>query len=253
MKTLILVGSLVAIVGCNNATDKGSTSAADSTSPSTVDSGATKTKEWVSLFDGNSTSGWHSYGMNAAGSAWKVDSGTLHLTVPKEKKEFQNKEGGDIVTNDSYENFDLKLEWKISKNGNSGILFLVNEDTAKYKYTYYTGPEMQVLDNKGHPDSKIVKHRAGDLYDLISSSSEVVKPAGEWNQAEIILNQGKLELFLNGTNVVTTTLWDDNWNKLVAGSKFKDMPGFAKSHSGKIALQDHGNEVWYRNISIKKL
>jgi len=175
------------------------------------------------------------------------------LTVPKEKKEFQNKEGGDIVTNDSYENFDLKLEWKISKNGNSGILFLVNEDTAKYKYTYYTGPEMQVLDNKGHPDSKIVKHRAGDLYDLISSSSEVVKPAGEWNQAEIILNQGKLELFLNGTNVVTTTLWDDNWNKLVAGSKFKDMPGFAKSHSGKIALQDHGNEVWYRNISIKKL
>ena len=91
------------------------------------------------------------------------------------------------------------------------------------------------------------------MYDLISSSKETVKPAGEWNEAEIILNHGNLQLFLNGTNVVTTTLWDDNWNKLVAGSKFKDMPGFAKSHSGKIALQDHGNEVWYRNISIKKL
>jgi hypothetical protein len=158
-----------------------------------------------------------------------------------------------MVSNDSYENFDLKLEWKISPKGNSGIIFLVNEDTTKYKETWNTGLEMQVLDNNGHPDGKIKKHRAGDLYDLISSSSEPVKPVGEWNQAEIKVDHGKLDLFLNGTNVVSTTLWDDNWNKLVAGSKFKSMPGFAKSHSGKIALQDHGNEVWYRNIEIKKL
>jgi hypothetical protein len=110
-----------------------------------------------------------------------------------------------------------------------------------------------VLDNNGHPDGKIKKHRAGDLYDLISSSSEPVKPVGEWNQAEIKIDHAKLDLFLNGVNVVSTTLWDDNWNKLVAGSKFKSMPGFAKFHSGKIGLQDHGNEVWYRNVMIKKL
>jgi len=248
MKTLFITGCLVAIVGCNNATDKSSTTSDTSAMNTNPDSPAATTDQWVSLFDGNSTSGWHAYGKSTPGSAWKVDGGTLHLAVPR-----QEKDGGDIVTNDEYENFHLKLEWKIAPKGNSGVIFLVKEDTAQYKNTYNTGPEMQVLDNNGHADAKINKHRAGDLYDLIASSSEPVKPAGEWNQVEIILNKGKLEFFMNGTNVVTTTLWDDNWNKMVAGSKFKDMPGFAKFRSGKIALQDHGDEVWYRNITIKKL
>ena len=112
---------------------------------------------------------------------------------------------------------------------------------------------MQVLDNNGHEDAKIPKHRAGDLYDLIACSTETVRPVGEWNQAEIKINKGKLDLFLNGTNVVSTTLWDDNWKKLVAGSKFKDMPDFATFKFGHIALQDHGNMVSYKNIRIKKL
>ncbi len=248
MKKILIGGCLLATVACNNAVDTNTANSDSSATTTKTDSPSTAASEWVSLFDGNSTSGWHSYGKTNVGSTWKVDSGALHLVPPKD-----NKESGDLVSNDSYENFDLKLEWKIAPNGNSGIIFLVNEDTSQYKNTYNTGPEMQVLDNNGHKDGKIVKHRAGDLYDLISSSSEPVKPVGEWNQAEVIINKGKLDLILNGTNVVSTTLWDDNWNKLVAGSKFKTMPGFAKSHSGKIALQDHGNEVWYRNISIKKL
>ena len=245
---MVIAGCFVAMVSCNNAADTSSSSADSAGAATGADSSAAKANEWVSLFDGNSTSGWHTYGKSTVGSAWKADNGALHFTRPKDTLD-----GGDIVTNDSYENFHLKLEWKIAPKGNSGIIFLVNEDTSQYKRTYFTGPEMQVLDNNGHADAKINKHRAGDLYDLISSSSEPVKPAGEWNQAEIILNQGKLDFFLNGTNVVSTTLWDDNWNKLVAGSKFKDMPAFAKSRSGKIALQDHGDEVWYRNITIKRL
>ncbi|HEY1024903.1 MAG TPA: DUF1080 domain-containing protein [Sphingobacteriaceae bacterium] len=208
--------------------------------------------QWQSLFDGKTTTGWHTYGKSSIGKAWTIENGALHLDASN-KKDWQTNEGGDIVTDEEFNNFHLKLEWKIAPNGNSGIMFYVKEEPEKYKYPWNTGPEMQVLDNAGHPDAKITKHRAGDLYDLIQSSSEPVKPAGEWNQAEIISNQGKLDFILNGKKIVSTTLWDENWKALVAGSKFKDMPGFGSYRSGKIALQDHGDDVWFRNIMIKRL
>lgn len=113
--------------------------------------------------------------------------------------------------------------------------------------------EMQVLDNEGHPDAKIISHRAGDLYDLIVSSEETVKPYGEWNHAEIIADHGKLELILNGTTVVSTTLWTPEWEALIADSKFKDMPGFGTFKKGRISLQDHGDLVYFKNLLIKKL
>ena len=207
---------------------------------------------WVSLFDGKTLTGWHNYGKTTIGNAWKAEDGMLYLDN-EQKEGWQTKSGGDIVTDEEYENFHLKLDWKISANGNSGIIFYVHEDPKKYEYVWITGPEMQVLDNAGHPDAKIPKHRAGDLYDLIACSKETVKPAGEWNHAEIISNNGKLQLFLNGTNVVSTTLWDDNWKQLIAGSKFKDMPDFGTYRKGHISLQDHGNTVWFRNIKIKRL
>lgn len=206
-------------------------------------------KGWQKLFDGKTTSGWHSYGKQQAGSSWKVKDGALYLDAKNKTKE----SGGDLTTNEEFSNFHLKLEWKISKNGNSGIIFFVNEDLSKYPASYQTGPEMQVLDNDGHADGKINKHRAGDLYDLIASSSEPVKPVGEWNKVEIISNTGKLDFVMNGVKIVSTTMWDEQWKKMVAGSKFKTMPGFSLYKSGKISLQDHGDEVWYRNIEIKRL
>lgn len=208
--------------------------------------------DWTTLFDGKTTEGWHTYGKEFAGKAWKVEDGALRLDA-ENKKNWKPEDGGDLVTNEEFENYHLKLEWKISKNGNSGIIFNVHEDPEKYHATYNTGPEMQVLDNNGHPDAKIHKHRTGDLYDLIPSKKETVKAVGEWNQAEVIVNKGQLRLVLNGTDVVTTTLWDDNWKKMVAGSKFASMPGFGIYKKGRIALQDHGDDVWYRNIVIKKL
>lgn len=211
-----------------------------------------KKEGWQLLFDGKTTSGWHTYGYDAVGKAWQVTDGALRLDA-QNKKDWPKNESKDILTKDEYDNFDFKTDWKIAKNGNSGLIFFVHEDKAKYQNTYQTGLEMQVLDNNGHPDAKIHKHRAGDLYDLIASSSEPVNPAEEWNHAEIVSRKGRLELFLNGVKVVSTTLWDDNWKKLVAGSKFKTMPDFGTFKKGKIALQEHGEEVWFKNIKIRKL
>ncbi|TDO19699.1 3-keto-disaccharide hydrolase [Pedobacter duraquae] len=195
----------------------------------------------------NVIKGWHSYGQKTAGSGWREEKGVIHLD-PKLK----NNDGGDLVTDKEYGNFELKLEWKVAPNANSGILFFVQE-TPEFKQTYSTGPEMQVLDNDGHPDGKINKHRAGDLYDLIKSSSEPVKAVGEWNKVVITSKNGKLEFTLNGVKIVSTTMWDDNWKALIAGSKFATWPGFGTFKKGRIALQDHGDEVWFRNISIKEL
>ncbi len=207
---------------------------------------------WQLLFDGKSFKGWHKYGGGEVGTAWQIIDGTICL-AGTEKNDWQIKDGGDIVADESFENFHLKLEWKISAGGNSGILFLVQEDKRKYQHPYETGPEMQVLDNEKHGDGKILKHRAGDLYDLISCSKESVKPVGEWNKAEIKVQNGKVEFFLNEVSVVNTTLWDEHWLQMIQNSKWKNYPDFAKNRNGFISLQDHGNKVWYRNIMIKRL
>jgi len=207
---------------------------------------------WELMFDGLTTRGWHKYGGKVVGSAWKVADGSLYLDT-ETKENWQVKGGGDIMSDKQYDDFHLKLEWKIAPNGNSGIMIYAQEDTTKYRWPWETAPEMQVLDNQGHPDAKIYKHRAGDLYDLIAAKPETVRTPGEWNQVEIKCLNGDLQFWLNGTNVVSTTLWDENWKKLVAGSKFAKMPDFGKFKKGHIALQDHGDMIWYRNIKIRRL
>lgn len=206
-------------------------------------------KGFTRLFDGKTKSGWHTYGKTTAGAGWKVEAGTLRFDPTARK----SGGGGDLVTDKEYSNFHLKIDWKVAPGANSGIIYYVKEEPAKYKQTYSTGLEMQVLDNEGHKDGSINKHRAGDLYDLIKSSTEPVKPVGEWNTAEIIAKNGKVEHYLNGVKVVSTTLWTDDWKKLIAGSKFGGWQDWGTYKSGKIALQDHGDVVWYRNIMIKEL
>lgn len=210
---------------------------------------------WQLLFDGKSTAGWHSFGMDRPGKVWVVEDGAVRVD-PTSRQQFPN-EDGDLVTDNEFENFHLKIDWKISPMGNSGIIFYVKEDPKKYKATYSTGMEMQVLDNgtptkPGHPDGKLYTHRAGDLYDLLAAE-EAANQQGEWNHAEIKSQDGQLDFYLNGKHTLSTKIWDDNWKQMIAISKFKSMPGFGTFKSGKFALQDHGDLVWYKNIKIKKL
>lgn len=243
-KTLVI--AMVALVILAFGTRKSEVMAEDNTLTSKE-----KKEGWKLLFDGKTLNGWHKYGEESIGAAWQVNDNAIHLNV-SDKADWQAKNGGDILSQDAFENFHLQLDWKVAQNGNSGIIFYVHEDPSQYKFPWMTGPEMQVLDNDGHPDSKIIKHRAADLYDLITAK-ETVKKAEEWNHAEIISNKGKLQFFLNGEKVLETTMWDDHWKEMIAKSKFHEFPGFGTYNKGKLCLQDHGDKVWFKNIKIKSL
>lgn len=242
----------LSFVACSNGTTTVTTTTDSNVAKKEATEAAPAKDGWVSLFDGKSLAGWHTYGQTNTTSAWTVSDGAIYFNPALRSKE-QRTISNDLVSDGQYENFDFKYDWKISKNGNSGLIFWVQEDTTKYKQTYHTGPEMQVLDNDGHPDGKINKHRAGNLYDLIAGKEGVVKGPGEWNHAEIISNKGMLEFKLNGETVLTTAFGDDNWKKMIAASKFKQWPDFGTIFKGHFALQDHGNEVWYKDIQIKQL
>ena len=215
-----------------------------------------KDEGWVLLFDGKTSNGWHGYNQKTFPTGWEISDGTLHCNASG-RGEAGSENGGDIVTDKEYSNFNLKLEWKISEGGNSGIFYLGKED-PKYDKIYYTAPEMQVLDNERHPDALLGKdgnRQAGSLYDLIPAKPQNAKPAGEWNTAEILCYKGTVVHKQNGETVLEYHLWTDAWNKLVAGSKFPELnPDWANvANTGVIALQDHGDDVWYRNIKIKEL
>jgi len=202
---------------------------------------------WKLLFDGHTTKGWHTYLRDTVGAKWQVKDNAL-VFDPSQPQEG----GGDIVTNDSYENYELRLEWKISKGGNSGIIFDVQED-PKYSATYLTGPEMQVLDNIDASDNKKQNHLAGCLYDMAGDSTvSKPKPVGEWNEVRLIQNKGHLTFWLNGIKTYDGQIGSDEWNNMVANSKFKSKPfsDFAKVAKGKIALQQHPGSSQWRNIKI---
>ncbi|MFC3559458.1 3-keto-disaccharide hydrolase [Pedobacter jamesrossensis] len=207
-------------------------------------------KGWKLLFDGKTTKGWHTYLRDTVGSKWTVQDGAIVFDPSKPRNG-----GGDIVTNDEYENYELNLEWKISKGGNSGIIFDIQEN-PKYRATYLTGPEMQVLDNIDAEDNKKENHLAGCLYDMSGDATvSKPKPVGEWNQVRLIQNKGHLTFYLNGIKTFDGQIGSTEWKKLVENSKFKDpaFSNFAKVAKGKIALQEHPGSSQWRNIKIRTL
>ncbi len=215
-------------------------------------SGIEKSEGWELLFDGKKIDQFRNFKKKTLGKSWTIDQEAIHLNAIKEDGKWQAKDGGDIITLNEYEDYEFKVDWKITNCGNSGIIFNVVEDD-KYDYVWQTGPEMQVLDDVCHPDTRFPTHNAGDLYDMIACNFATVKPAGEWNTAIIRSKGGMVNFYLNGYNVVNFEMHTNKWKELIAGSKFKDMPGFGLAKKGHIALQDHGDKVWYRNIKVRKI
>jgi len=209
-----------------------------------------KKEGWKLLFDGKTTKGWHTYLRDTVGSKWQVQDGVLVFDPSQPASG-----GGDIVTNEVYENYELNLEWRISKGGNSGIIFDVQED-PKYNATYLTGPEMQVLDNISADDNKKQTHLAGCLYDMAGDSTvSKPKPVGEWNQVRLIQDKGHLTFWLNGIKTFEGQMGSEQWNAMVANSKFrnKSFSDFGKVSKGRIALQQHPGSSGWRNIKIRQL
>jgi hypothetical protein len=195
------------------------------------------------LFNGINTDGWHLYNGHDAG-AWSVVNGALQLDTAA-------KEQGDLVTDGEYTNYELKLDWKIDVGGNSGVIFSVHEDTS-LAYTFLTGMEMQVLDDKNAEDNKKPNHLAGSLYDMIAPLHPA-KPANQWNSIIIRKYKGYLTFYMNGQKVVHVQMGSKQWGDLLKKSKFIKWKQFATYPTGHIALQDHGAIVAFRNIRIKQL
>lgn len=211
---------------------------------------------WRLLFNGKNFDGWHSYLQQGVAKDWSVRHGAIVL---RKDNAGPPADSADLVTDQEFENFDLKLEWKAKPCIDSGVMFYVHE-SPKYKQPYDTGPEMQIADLAcTKPDSRKLMERAGDLFDLISDKVEWVRPAGEWNQYEIIADHGHVQFLMNGHKVIDFQMWGERWKTLIAGTKFSRMPGFGTFRQGHIALQgsevkgDSKTKIWFRNIKIKKL
>lgn len=196
---------------------------------------------WQLLFDGKSLSQWRNYQQQDISPKWQIQDNAITLTEAG---------AGDIVTRQQYNNFELKLDWKISEAGNSGIFFLADE-TGKYVFSH--APEIQIIDNEKHADSKLDTHRSGSLYDMVAAPETAYKPAGEWNTVTISLNNDVLQVWQNGVMTVHIVMHSSTWDKLVAASKFANWQGFAEQTEGHIGLQDHGDKVWFKNIKIREL
>ena len=188
----------------------------------------------------SSLDNWRGYKKDSVPEQWvNEDEHTIHLTGGG---------AGDLITREQYGDFELTMEWKISPKGNSGVMYRVSEGDGP---TYFTGPEMQVLDNAVAGGD--LMHSAGADYALHAPSEDNTRPVGEWNEVRMVVDGPHVEYWLNGVQQCSYELWSEDWNARVAASKFKEWPGFGMNKRGHIALQDHGNPVWYRNIHIRPL
>ncbi len=225
---------------------------------------------YITLFDGKTLKGWRGYGRDTVPGRWVVEDGCIKFNGSG-GGEAQVNDGGDLIFAHKFKNFELELEWKISKGGNSGILYLAQEVTTKDKDgntvvepIYISAPEYQLLDNENHPDAKLGKdnnRQSASLYDMIPAVPQNAKPFGEWNKAKVMVYKGTVVHGQNDANVLEYHLWTPKWTEMLQASKFSEEAwplAFellnncgGENHEGYIGLQDHGDDIWFRNIRVK--
>lgn len=218
---------------------------------------------WITLFDGKTLNGWRGYDREDVPNAWEVNDKAIHIKGSG-AGEAGAKDGGDLVFAHKFKNFELEWEWKVAKAANSGVFILIQE--VEGEKAFVSAPEYQILDNENHPDAKLGKdgnRKSASLYDMIPAKPQNAKPFGEWNKSKIMCYKGTVVHYQNDEPVVEYHLWTQQWKDMLDKSKFsKDKWPLAyelllncggPNKEGFIGLQDHGDDVWYRNIKIKIL
>jgi hypothetical protein len=196
---------------------------------------------WRALFDGATTAGWRGYRQTQVPAGWRVADGTLTKEVGT----------GDLITTDSFANFELELEWKIGSGGNAGLFY---RGTEEYDHVYWSAPEYQLLDDASAPDGRSRLTAAGAAYGLYPAPAGIVKPAGEWNAARIVVKGAHVEHWLNGQKLLEYELWSPDWEAKVKASKFAVWPNYGRARSGHLAIQgDHEGVLALRNIKVRQL
>jgi hypothetical protein len=225
--------------------------------------GGGKSDGGVPIFDGKSFDGWRGYNKTDVPSRWVIEDGAIKLNGAG-GGEAQEGDGGDLIYAQKLKNFELEFEWKVAKGSNSGVFILIQE--IEGEPAYISAPEYQVLDNDNHPDAKLGKdgnRKAASLYDMIPAKPQNAKPFGEWNKGKILCYKGTIVHYLNGEAVVEYHLWTPQWQEMLDNSKFsKEAWPLAydlllncggPDKEGYIGFQDHGDDVWFRNIKVKIL
>lgn len=227
-------------------TDTAAVAAVTASATDNVLTDAEKAEGWQLLFNGTSKDGWHGY-KGKTTETWLVENGILHCVGSDTDKSDKR---ADLTSDKAFENFELDADWKLAAKGNSGILYLVTEE---FDAPYLSGPEYQIIDDNNFPEKLEDWQKTGANYAMNPPLVAASNPIGEWNHTKITVNKGHVEHWLNGQKTAEYTINSPEWKRSKETGKWKDAAGYGKASKGMIALQDHGSEIWFKNVKIKEL